>query len=233
MQRAINDGANYYTIGYSPIDKKMDGSYRQINVKLANGKYKLAYRNGYNADDSPAVAAKAGTNPLGPLLIFGMPAATGVLYGAHVVAATPQPAAATERTGQNSALQGPLTRYNVALIIRAQDVVLQPNPQGGRSGKILIGVKAYDHQGNAVNWAGDEETLTMGNADYDAIQKTGISAHLEIDLPSGTDLSLQTAVYDWGTGRAGTLNIPLTSPGAADTSAQEPRKAKSDGTQIP
>lgn len=44
MRLAINDGANDYTLGYSPTEKKMDGSYRQIEVKVANGKYKLAYR---------------------------------------------------------------------------------------------------------------------------------------------------------------------------------------------
>jgi len=44
MRHAINDGANYYTLGYSRTEKKMDGSYRQIEVKVAKGKYKLAYR---------------------------------------------------------------------------------------------------------------------------------------------------------------------------------------------
>jgi VWFA-related protein len=35
LRNAINDGANYYTIGYSPNEAKMDGTYRQIEVKLA------------------------------------------------------------------------------------------------------------------------------------------------------------------------------------------------------
>jgi VWFA-related protein len=43
-RHAIDDGANDYTLGYSPTEKKMDGSYRQIEVKVAKGKYKLAYR---------------------------------------------------------------------------------------------------------------------------------------------------------------------------------------------
>ena len=49
--RAINNGAHYYTLVYSPTDKKMDGRYRRIEVKLDERKYKLSYRRGYYADD--------------------------------------------------------------------------------------------------------------------------------------------------------------------------------------
>jgi VWFA-related protein len=209
MQRAINDGAHYYTIGYSPIDRKMDGSYRQIDVKLAKDKYKLAYRHGYNADDTPVLEAKSGTDPLGALLVFGMPGASGVLYGVRAAPVTPQPAPDATHAGENLGLKSPLTRYGVDFIVRAQDVGLQPNPQGGRSGKILIGLKAFDRDGSRINWEGNMEKLDMNADDYEALQKTGIPAHLEIDLPSNMDFHLVTAVYDWNTGKAGTLEIPL------------------------
>jgi VWFA-related protein len=217
IDSAINNGANYYTIGYSPTDKTMDGSFRQIDVKLANSKYKLAYRRGYNADDAPALEAKSGVDPLAPLLAFGMPPATGVLYGVQAAPATPQPGPAAIRAGENSGLKGPITRYDVDFIVRTQDIVMQPTPQGGRSGKILIGLKAYDRDGNAVNWEGDQEALEMKADDYDAMLKTGIAAHLEIDLPSNMAVQLVTAVYDWGTGKAGTLEIPVPPPPVAST----------------
>jgi hypothetical protein len=43
---------------------------------------------------------------------------------------------------------------------------------------------------------------------YKQIQKSGIPAHMEIDLPN-KDVYLETGVYDWDTGKAGTLEIPL------------------------
>jgi hypothetical protein len=43
---------------------------------------------------------------------------------------------------------------------------------------------------------------------YASIQKSGIPAHAEIDLPD-TDIFLETGIYDWGSGKAGTLEIPL------------------------
>jgi hypothetical protein len=50
---------------------------------------------------------------------------------------------------------------------------------------------------------------------YAAIQKSGVPAHMEIDLPN-TDVYLETGVYDWSTGKTGTLEIPL-HPGANTT----------------
>ena len=47
LHHAIDDGANYYTIGYTPAETKSDGSYRKIEIKLVHGKVNLAYRPGY------------------------------------------------------------------------------------------------------------------------------------------------------------------------------------------
>jgi VWFA-related protein len=209
MQRAIDDGAHYYTVGYSPADKTMDGSYRRIDVRLTNGKYKLAYRHGYNADDKPALDAGSSTNPLTLLLGLGLPGATGVLYGAKATARTALPDSTPKRAGENSALTGPLTRYGVDFVIRTEDVEVQPNAQGERSGRLLIGLKAYDRDGKVLNWEGDEETLQVKESEYQALQKSGIPAHLEIDLPSKMEGQLVTAVYDLNSGKAGTLGLPL------------------------
>jgi VWFA-related protein len=209
MRHAINDGANYYTLGYSPTEKKMDGSYRQIEIKLAKGKYKLTYRHGYNAEDTPASESKPGIDPLAPLLQFGMPSATGILYGVRVEPAAIQPAPDAPRAGQNEKLSAPVTRFDVDLIVRAEDVVFQPAPQGVRSGKILVGLKAYDRDGNAINWEGDSETLDIKPDQFSTIQDKGLSTHVQIDLPSNADVHLVTAVYDFNSGKAGTLDIPV------------------------
>ncbi len=211
LNRAINDGANYYTIGYHPADK-MDGSYRQIAVKLTHGKGNLAYRHGYNADDTPAQEAKSGGDPLAPLLRLGLPGAAGVLYGVGAEPAAVQPSSGEARAGQNANLQDPVTRYTVNFVIRAQDVALNPNSQGGKSGKLLLGVKAFDRAGNALNWAGDVEMLDMTPDQYDSLRANGIHAHLDIDLPPVDGIQLVTAVYDFDSGQAGTLQIPLKAP---------------------
>jgi VWFA-related protein len=208
ISRSVADGSHYYMLVYSPTNKKMDGHYRKIEVKLTAGKYKLAYRRGYNADDSPTATAKPESDPLRPLLIHGLPSSTQLLYGARVVPTTPQPPANAKRAGKNAELTGPTTRYSVDFMIRWQDVKLDPTPQGTRSGNIQVGLQAYNREGKAVNWAEARLSMNLSPEVYASIQKSGIPAHAEIDLPN-TDVYLETGVYDWGSGKAGTLEIPL------------------------
>jgi len=49
VRLAIQDGGSYYTIGYSPSNRNMDGSYRQLEVRLKRHGLRLAYRRGYYA----------------------------------------------------------------------------------------------------------------------------------------------------------------------------------------
>ena len=51
VTKAIDNGANYYTISYAPPSPAFDGRYHAIGIKVDRPKVKLAYRRGYNADD--------------------------------------------------------------------------------------------------------------------------------------------------------------------------------------
>jgi len=209
-RKAIADGAHYYTLAYSPTNKKMDGSFRRIEVKVPGGKYRLAYRHGYNADDNARMAA--GTiegNPLGALMKRGMPDATQILYAARVLPANPQPAAGSPRAGKNAKLDGPATRYSIDFMIRWSDVKLDAQPDGTHSGKIDVQLMAYDRDGNALNWVGGTQAMKLTPELFAAIEKSGVPAHFEIDLPAEKDVFLETGVYDEETGKAGTMEVPL------------------------
>jgi len=221
MTRAINDGSHYYTLVYTPTNKQMDGQYRRIEIKLNQGKYKLSYRRGYNADSATAGEPKPESDPLRPLLLHGLPGATQLIYGVRVVPASPQPEPNATRAGKNPSLTGPVTRYSVDFMIRWTDVQLQASPQETHSGKIQIGLLAYDRDGNAVNWMGGTQMMNLKPDNYAAIQKSGIPAHLEIDLPN-TDVYLVTGVYDWNTGKAGTLEIPIHPAAQSGTTDRHP-----------
>jgi hypothetical protein len=66
---------------------------------------------------------------------------------------------------------------------------------------------------------------------YAAIQKSGVPAHMEIDLPN-TDVFLETGVYDWGSNKAGTLEIPL-HPAPAQSAATPPAATLPDKSGQP
>lgn len=181
---------------------------------------KLAYRRGYNAEDAAAPAAREDVDPLQPLMKFGLPSTTGLLYGVRVLPATPQPASDANRAGQNPNLKEPLTRYEVGFFIRWTDVAFELTPQGNHTGKIQVALMAYDRAGDAVNWEATTQTMDIKADTFDAIQKSGVPAHLEIDLPD-KDVDLVTGVYDLSTGKAGTLEIPL-HPAAITTTSIAP-----------
>jgi VWFA-related protein len=208
--RSVADGSHYYTLIYSPANKKMDGHYRKIEVKLADSNVKLSYRHGYNADADAVLAPdpKKETDPLRSQLVHGMPSATQVLFAARVVPVAPQPAPGGKIAGKNAGLSGPTTRYSIDLFIRWSDISLAAGTDGTHQGKVQVGLIAWDSKGKSVNWEEGTQHMALKPDVYAAIQKSGIPAHMEIDLPN-TGLYLKLGVVDASTGKAGTLEIPL------------------------
>lgn len=218
--RDIADGSEYYTLTYSPTNPKLDGTYRNIEIKAQDKKIKLSYRRGYNADPLNAAEKPTEPNPLHPLMLLGLPDSTEVLYGLRVHPAATQPAPGAKLAGANSKLTGPVTRYSIDFMIRWTDVRLDPTQQGTRSGKIQVELLAYSPDGTALNWIGGTMSLDLKPDIYAAIQRSGIPAHFDIDVPQGKEVVLSTGVYDWLAGKAGTLQVGL--PQADSASAATP-----------
>lgn len=206
LSRDVQDGAHYYTVVYTPSNEKMDGTFRRIEVKLAEGKYQLAYRRGYYAD-SGSTAAQQASDPLAPLLAVGMPDATQIVYRIGVTPES-QPTSAAARAGGNAKLAGPLTRYRVLFQIPRANMSFATMPSGTHDAKIRVAVVAYGRDGKPVNWAGGEMMLSLNEAQYAKAQQAGIAAPMEIDLPEA-ELSLATGIWDVSTQRAGTLRVSV------------------------
>ena len=63
--KAISNGANYYSIAYTPPREKYDGAYHKIDVKVDRPGVNLVFRKGYYADD-------LSKDKLPPALTFSM-----------------------------------------------------------------------------------------------------------------------------------------------------------------
>jgi hypothetical protein len=89
-------------------------------------------------------------------------------------------------------------------------------------GEVRVELMAYDREGKPVNWASQTMGIKLDPGNFTAIEKAGLPAHIEIDLPQ-TDVFLAAGVLDLSTGKTGTVEIPLLSnatlalsqPGAA------------------
>ena len=234
LTRAMHNGARYYTLDYSPTDKNMDGRYRHIQVKLAHGRYTLAYRRGYNAVDdmtAPSADQKLSADPLQPLMAPGMPNFAQIVYLMSVLPSNPQPDPASARAGDNAKLEGPFTRFGVDFAIHEKDLRLDPTPDGVRHGNLELTLITYDHYGNPLNWMVRSMDFSLSPERYAAFLQVGLQLHFDIDAPKGSAY-LRSGVYDVASGRAGTLEIPLSAqpispaPSAASSQAVPPAAAK-------
>jgi hypothetical protein len=114
-----------------------------------------------------------------------------------------------------------VTRYAIDFLILWTDLNFDLRPDGIHHGKIQVALQAYDRGGKAVNWEDGTQEMNMKPEIWAAIQKSGIPAHMEIDLPN-EDIYLNTGVYDWGSKKAGTLEIPLNPSKAASAQSTTP-----------
>jgi len=207
----IDNGSRYYTLAYTPTNRKEVGKQRKIEIRSITGNYKLAYRRSY-FEDTPkdvklADKAPAG-DPLRPLMDRGMPNFTQLRYRMSVAQANPQPLANTPRAGDNPALRLPVTRFTVNFALTTDGLTLVPDQDGVRHGKIEVAVVAYSQDGNLLNWEVRSINLAIKPAQLEYAQSSGIPFHFDIDAPPG-DVYLRTGIYDSVSSKAGTLEIPL------------------------
>ena len=207
----IDNGSRYYTLAYTPTNRKEVGKQRKIEIRSANGNYKLAYRRSY-FEDSPkdvklAEKTTAG-DPLRPLMDRGMPNFTELRYRMGVAQANPQPVSTSARAGDNPALRLPVTRYTVNFTLTTDGLTLVPDQDGVRRGKIEVAVVAYSQDGKLLNWEVRSINLAIKPEQLESAQSSGIPFHFDIDAPPG-DVYLRTGIYDTVSSKAGTLEIPL------------------------
>jgi VWFA-related protein len=219
--RAIHHGSHYYTITYAPTNKKVDGSYRSIDVKVQGGKYKLAYRRGYFAADSRSAAQRGEpvSDPLLPLMAHGLPSTTQIIFKVRVALASPQPADDAPRIGINADVKGPITRYAVDFAVAPDDLKLDAGPDGQYTGKVEIMLAAYARDEFPVNMLVQKQQITLTPDAYSQTKAVGVQLHGEIDIPQREigkgGVHLRTGIYDLNSDNAGTLELPISTPPAS------------------
>jgi VWFA-related protein len=225
LARAIDYGSHYYTLSYSPNNKKMDGKYRRIQVKVS-GKYKFAYRRGYYADNAREFKTKKdpASDPLQPLMQRGLPDFSQILYKVRVARSSPQPGPEGAPIGDNKEFKGTFTRYKAEFAIAAGDVAFEETNDGHRRGEIEVMLVAYDRDGNALNWIARKQGISFTRQNYAAALAAGLQLQYEIDVPSEMlskdNVYLRTGIYDLRSSNAGTLEISLHPPKETAVSAK-------------
>jgi len=190
MRKALDDGANYYTIAYTPSDPNWDGKFRPIEVKLRQKGNSLSYRKGYFAEE---VGDPSGSKPMQLALLHGGPEPTQILFSTQVqpVGVLPETAvAANNKPGAGA--KGPYRRYQVEFSVDAKSLLFTQSADGHRHVALEFMAYVYRAEGAPEN--------TVGR-----------SMKLDVSVPTRGTYSLRLAVHNVGDDHVGAVELPVAS----------------------
>jgi VWFA-related protein len=212
---AVENGSSYYTVGYIPAARQLDGQFHKIQINLDNLDYKLAYRHGYYADppDKPPAHTLGQASLIIASTVHGAPPSTQILFQARALPDTDLSLQGTKLpagTGgeQTPTLKGPLHRFIVDLNIDPHGILFETTPEGALHAKVEFVLVAYDSDGKRVNSLDSGFQMNIRSDQYAHTMASGIPFRLPLDLPAG-QFSLRIAVHDLAAGRAGSLEFPV------------------------
>ncbi|MGA9583932.1 MAG: VWA domain-containing protein [Terracidiphilus sp.] len=227
INKIASTSSHFYTLSYSPTNAKMDGTFRNIKVKVEGGEYKLAYRQGYFAveDALPGsslavrsqelqkLASKnpGAVDPLLPFMDLGMPQSQQILYKMRVV---PAAAGANEPADKKNK-----NHYQIDFAIDLKDLNLDLGADGMRNGTLNVSLIVYDRYGNIISREDHLAQLNIKPDVYAIFQNTGVQLHAQLAVPNG-NYWLRTGIYDRGSRKVGTMEIPLAAVKPLETAAK-------------
>jgi VWFA-related protein len=218
---AVEDGANYYTLSYSPTNKVFNGRLRKIRVTLARKHYSLSYRRSYFADDENKLLQKAARAPFAHIegtMERGAPLAHEIVFELHVTVEGSPAAATPEQAGELSQFAAfasrkkwddvQIQRYFFDYWIPVQQLSFAFPSEGTHQTNLEFLAMAYDADGTPMCGrlsAGDE---TIPAETFEKIRRTAFHSRHQLDVPTQAAW-LRVAVRDPAENRVGTVEIRL------------------------
>lgn len=227
VEKAIEDGSNYYTLTYAPANQKWNGAFRKIQVELAGKDGTLSYRRGYFANDpnaphlaaQPAASARdknpgsapAPYNPMLAAMLRGGPEPAQITFAAVVRPASAgtesKPVPANKLAGK---IAGPYRRYTVNFFVNALDLGCAASSQDGVHRCALHSeIFVYDADGAALNTQSNDITLNFTADHLAEFMRSGFRFSEEISAPVKTGAFLRIGVRDMSTNKIGAIELPI------------------------
>jgi VWFA-related protein len=195
---SLSDGATYYTLAYSPINRDWNGKFRHISVKSRRGGIKLRYRLGYFAIPAGITAS---LNPQEQAALFehamdiNAPASTAVLFQARVLPPSTQT--------QNLVV--------VNYLIAATALSFQKGADELQHASVNCAVEVYSENGGSVIKDGSTITAALKADVYNKVVQQGLPCQQKLALAAG-DYRIRLGVRDNATGAIGTVDTKLSVP---------------------
>ena len=185
VERAFADESAAYTIGYYPENKKYDGKYRSIKVKVKGSGLEIQHRRGYYAIDATQVK---GYNPQQEVV-----SALGDIVPATLVSFTVQvkPPAANSVPG----------KIGVTYLVDANTLSAE-DTSGGKRLNAVFYATIYSPAGKMLTNNSQKVDHIFDAGTYQQVMDHGLMLHMDLDPRPG---QLRLAVQDARTGLVGTI----------------------------
>jgi VWFA-related protein len=254
VDKAVDSGSNYYTVGYYPPNHNWDGKYHSIVLKLDDPKLKLTYRIGYYADDpngppnkrnapilvstihavsDPARSPRA--TALQAAMQFGAPEPTQIVMKVRAVPMGSKPEdAVADGNEPDPKTRGPYQRYAIDYAADARHIQFLPNADGTFKVSLEFAVLVYDNQGklyNSISKVAGADNVTA--AKKATMLKSGMQFHQEISVPVKGDYYIRAGIHDRGSDAMGAVEMDVNDVKAAADKALAIVKAASTPSSTP
>jgi hypothetical protein len=185
VERAFEDESAAYTIGYYPENKKNDGKYRQIKVKVKRDGIELHNRRGYYAIDPTQIKGYSSQQEVASALGDIVPS-TMVGFTAQV------------KSPSANSVPG---KIGVTYLVDASTLSAE-DASGGKHLNVVFFATIYSPAGKIVANASQKVDQTFDANVYQQILQKGLMLHMDVDPQPG---QLRLAVQDVRTGMVGTI----------------------------
>ena len=185
VERAFADESAAYSLGYYPENKKYDGKYRSIKVKVKRDGVEIHSRRGYYAVDPTQTK---GYNPQQEVALALGDNASSTLVAFSAQVKPPSANSVPNKIG--------VTYLVDASTLSAEDA------SGGKHMNVVFYATIYSPAGKIVANTSQKVDQTFDANTYQQIVQKGLMLHLDVDPQPG---QLRLAVQDVRTGLVGTI----------------------------
>ena len=191
VERAFKDETATYTLGYYPENKKWDGKYRSIKVKVKRDGTEVQNRRGYFAIDPTQMKGYSQEQEVASALRDVVPA-TLVGFSARV-----RPSSANSTPG----------KVGVDFLVDANTLSAE-DTSGGKRLNVAFYATVFSPHGKMLVERSQKVDQSFNGEVYRQIVEKGLLLHIDLDPQPGNN-RLRLAVQDNKTGLVGTIDAPL------------------------
>jgi VWFA-related protein len=229
ITESLNQGANYYTLAYSPTNHDWNGKYRKIEVRSDLKNVSFYYRRGYLAvdpDKSSSAIVSESIPKFSVAMLHGAPERADIVMtvkttptGKYVDEKDRPAAALLDRNAPppppNKAglpfevhLKGTTEIYAIDCTIDAKSVKFSASKDGKFIPQLALTFIAYDADGKLLNAQIGAFTIPLTAAQVQAVTQHGLTITNKMELPLGR-IFLRVGVHDLSDDKVGATELPL------------------------